>query len=107
MWMGRGSNPQEVIAYGRRLRAAREAAGVKQRELANAIGCAQPFVSRAENGQMMLRAVDYHIVASLLGVSLDYLLGPLTAAERAEIAAADAALAEERAREERLGLSYD
>lgn len=83
-------------AYGRRLRSARTAAGLSQREVAEAIDCTQPFISRAEAGEMMLRAIDYPPVADLLGVDVLDLIGPLTDQERREMAAHKAKFAEAR-----------
>lgn len=72
-------------AYGRRLLQARKAAGVTQAEVARALDCQQPFVSKAERGQMMLRPFDYPTVASLLDVSIMDLIGPLTDEEKRQV----------------------
>lgn len=86
----------EKIVYGRRLARARRGARVNQRTVAEAIDCTQGFISRVEAGQMMLQAADYPVIAELLGVSVEDLLGPFTAMERAQIEAAPALMAEER-----------
>lgn len=79
-----------VVAYGKRLRKARQNAGVSQAEVAAAIGCQQSFISKAEHGQMMLRPIDYPPVADLLGVSVLDLIGRLTEEEQKEIQAFEA-----------------
>ena len=86
----------ERAAYGRRLRAARTQADLSQREVAETIDCTQPFISRAESGEMMLRAIDYPPVADLLGVDVLDLIGPLTDQERREMAEHKAKLSEAR-----------
>jgi transcriptional regulator with XRE-family HTH domain len=78
----------EKIVYGQRLTRARGSAN--QRVVAEAIDCTQGFISRVEAGQMMLQAADYPVIAKLLGVSVQDLLGPFTAEERAQIEAASA-----------------
>ena len=77
----------ERSAYGKRLRRARTDAGLSQREVGEAIDCTQGFISRVEAGGMMLRAIDYPVVANLLGVDVLDLIGPLTAEERERIEA--------------------
>jgi transcriptional regulator with XRE-family HTH domain len=86
----------EKIVYGQRLTRARDSANVNQRVVADAIDCTQGFISRVEAGQMMLQAADYPVIAKLLGVSVEDLLGQFTPEERAQIEAAPALLAEER-----------
>lgn len=86
----------EKKVYGRRLLRARRTANVNQRTVAEAIECTQGFISRVEDGQMMLQAADYPVIAELLGVSILDLLGPLTTEERAQIAANEAKQAEDR-----------
>ena len=81
----------EMRIYARRLVRARKKAGRTQREVAEAISCTQGFISRVEDGQMMLRAADYPIVAEYLGVPIEELLGPFTEEEKAELAKAPSA----------------
>lgn len=99
LFMPKEMDDQERRAYGRRLRAARMKAGLSQREVAERIGGTQPFISRAEAGEMMLRAIDYPPVAELLGVDVLELIGPLTEEEQTEIGARRAALAEANRRD--------
>jgi transcriptional regulator with XRE-family HTH domain len=83
--MAKEADVGRLVIYGRRLRVAREAAHISQSVLAAAIGCRQPFISKAEAGDMMLRPYDYAVVARLLGTDLDALLGALTPAEEEEV----------------------
>lgn len=82
--MAKEAHVGRMQVYGRRLRQAREAAGTSQADVASAIGCGQPFVSKVEAGDMMLRPYDYAIVARLLGADLEALIGELTPEEHAE-----------------------
>lgn len=77
----------EMRAYGRRLRNARNAAGLTQTAVGRVIGCNQPFIAKVEAGEMLLRPIDYPPVADLLGVDVLELIGPLTESELAQIAA--------------------
>ena len=97
--MPREADIWELRAYGRRLLRARDEADLSQREVGEAISCTQGFISRVEKGQMMLRAIDYPVVADLLGVSVGVLLGPFTAEERAAMVADLASMEEDRQRE--------
>lgn len=92
--MAKAIDPDEMKVYGARLRAARTAADVTQREVGKVIGCTQPYLSRVENGEMLLRPIDYPPVAALLGVAI--LIGPLTEEERERIDAVKRGRAEER-----------
>jgi transcriptional regulator with XRE-family HTH domain len=83
--MAKEADVGRLLVYGRRLRVAREAAHICQSALAAAIGCRQPFISKAEAGDMMLRPYDYAVVARVLGTDLDALLGALTPAEEEEV----------------------
>jgi transcriptional regulator with XRE-family HTH domain len=94
--MAREVSYWEKLVYGQRLLRARTAAKASQRALAEAIDCTQGFISRVEDGQMMLQAADYPLIAEFLGVSIGDLLGPFTAEERVQIATGPAALAEKR-----------
>ena len=96
----------EMGAFGRRLRKARKAAQMTQRAVADALDCTQGFISRVEDGHLMLQAADYPVVAELLGVSILDLLGPLTTEERTQIAADEARQAEDR-REAGYGVPSD
>jgi transcriptional regulator with XRE-family HTH domain len=82
--MAKEADMGKLALYGRRLRNARVAAERSQADVAAAIGCRQPFVSKAEAGEMMLRPYDYAVVAQLLGVEIDALIGLLTEQELAE-----------------------
>ena len=94
--MAKTMDPLEREAYGRRLRSARETAGLSQQELGQAIGHTQSYVSKVEAGEMMFRPIDYPPLAQLLGVPILALIGPLTEEERAEIEAFKRRVAEER-----------
>ena len=80
-------------------RRARTGADLSQQRVASEIDCTQGFISRAEAGQMMLRAIDYPPVADLLGVDVLELIGPLTEEERSEIEASNAEAAEANRRD--------
>ena len=70
--------PTEYRAVGfqpDRLRAARLAADLSQRELAEGIGVAQSHVSRYETGVMRPDLDVLPKLARALGVTTDYLLG--------------------------------
>jgi transcriptional regulator with XRE-family HTH domain len=82
--MAKEADIGQMVVYGRRLRRLREAAGLTQSAVAAAIGCRQPFVCKAEAGDMMLRPYDYAVVARLVGGTLDELIGALTPAEEEE-----------------------
>ncbi len=83
---------------GKRLATARERAGLKQVELAVALGDRydQAMISRVESGQKRLRFDGATKAARELGVSLDYLAGLTNNPEPA--ATLDKALAQERAK---------
>ena len=52
------------------LRAAREAAGLRQADLAKKIGKTQSFVSKIENGERRLDLVELEEVCKAMGVPL-------------------------------------
>lgn len=61
--------------FGRRLRAVREARGMNQDELASEIGVVYQQVSRWESGKTMPTGATLARLATILNVSVDYLLG--------------------------------
>lgn len=61
-------------ALGARLRAAREAAGITLRTLAERTGLSQPFLSRLERGQVSASIANLLEIARALGVSVAALL---------------------------------
>lgn len=60
---------------GARLRAAREAARLTQRDVAARLGIHQPSVVVIENGKRAVTALELARLARLYGVSTDTLLG--------------------------------
>src|SRR5580658_2684152 len=79
--MGRPSN-RKRSAFGERLVAAREEAGLSQRELADKLGVTQRALSWWEREPVALRPEQVAQLASVLGVSTDFLLGVPTAKKR-------------------------
>ena len=61
---------REYQAVTKLLKQAREAAGMSQVELAEALGQSQSFVSKTERGERRLDVVQLRTVCNALGVSL-------------------------------------
>ena len=61
--------------FSKRLAAARKAAGLKQREVASAIGVAQGTYAAYETGTREPDVEKLKVIAAVLGVSADKLLG--------------------------------
>ena len=72
--MGRPTNRKRT-AFGKRLVAAREAAGLNQRELADKLGISQRALSWWEREPVALKPEQLAALAEALGVTADYLLG--------------------------------
>lgn len=64
-------------SLGGRLRGARESAGMKQREVADAIGVTPQAISQWERGADYPSMDNLHRAAKLYGVSIEELLGEL------------------------------
>jgi transcriptional regulator with XRE-family HTH domain len=79
--MGRPTE-RERTAFGERLVAAREEAGLSQRELAEKLGITQRSLSWWERETVALRPDQIAQLATALGVSADYLLGTNLAKKR-------------------------
>jgi transcriptional regulator with XRE-family HTH domain len=79
--MGRPSKRKRT-AFGERLVAAREEAGLSQRELADKLGISQRALSWWERETVALRPEQVAQLATVLGVSTDQLLGVPTAKKR-------------------------
>lgn len=62
-------------ALGRRLRAAREDAGLSQQDVANKLGVYQSTVAFMENGRRDVSALELAQLARLFGMTTDALLG--------------------------------
>lgn len=73
--------------FGRALRAAREGKGLTQRELAEAAGLAEKYLSRIELGGATPSIFIAARLASVLGVTLDDLAAAEPAADSAELGA--------------------
>jgi transcriptional regulator with XRE-family HTH domain len=72
--LGRPTDRQRT-AFGERIAAAREAAGLSQRELADRLGITQRALSWWEREEVALRPEQLAALAAALGVSADFLLG--------------------------------
>jgi transcriptional regulator with XRE-family HTH domain len=72
--MGRPTSRKRT-AFGERLVATREEAGLSQRELADKLGVTQRALSWWEREPVALRPEQVAQLATALGVSADYLLG--------------------------------
>lgn len=79
--MGRPSK-RKRSAFGDRLVAAREEAGLSQRELADKLGITQRALSWWERESVALRPEQVVQLATVLGVSADHLLGVPAAKKR-------------------------
>lgn len=64
-----------MVLRADRLRAAREQRGLKQRELSEMCGMGETQINKYENGAGDPSATNLHAIATVLGVSTDYLLG--------------------------------
>lgn len=60
------------MSFAEKLRKAREASGLSQRKVAEAIGVSQPQYSYYENGDDMPPFPKIKVMAKLFKVSLDY-----------------------------------
>lgn len=72
--MGRPTDRKRT-AFGERLAAAREAAGLSQRELADKLGVRQSVLSWWERQPVALRPEQLTTLAEVLGVTTDHILG--------------------------------
>ena len=79
--MGRPTDRKRT-AFGERLVAAREAAGLSQRELADKLGMKQRALCWWEREPVALRPEQLTTLAEVLGVSTDQLLGRDTEKKR-------------------------
>ena len=71
--MSRGKNMKEEV--GKRLLECRKACGLTQKEVADALGVAQPVYQRFEKGVFECNYDQLVALSNLFGVSIDYLLG--------------------------------
>ena len=67
---------QLAAEVGERIRAAREAAGISQRELAERMATSQAAVARLESGGVGATLTTLHRVAAALGMALSVELRP-------------------------------
>ncbi len=77
----------DSVELGRRLRLARQAAGVSQEEAQLAIGVSQPTYSRIESGTRELRADELILLADRFGIRTAALIGLEDVRSRAKTAA--------------------
>ena len=68
--------------FGERVRAAREAAGLSQREVAAQLGIAQPSYALWEKNHVALRPDQLLKLSGILGVRVEELLDPPSASNR-------------------------
>lgn len=64
-----------VKDMGARVRAAREAAGLSQQQLSELVGVSRPGVSKIESGQRDVSAAELAVIATVVGLTVDDLLG--------------------------------
>lgn len=67
-------SPIEMIAIGKRIKAARKAKGMSQQDLAEKIGIAQQTINRYESGKMIPRFIRLLKIAEALNVPIDSLV---------------------------------
>ena len=70
------SKKQQLI--GKRIRAAREEAGLSQEELGKRIGFSAMGISHLENSDRKIKIEDLQNIASALKISIDHFLEPVT-----------------------------
>ena len=70
---------------GRRLRSAREEAGLSQREVAERLGYRQSMISNGETANRRIDVFELQELADLYGVTLEELLSPHSELERGQI----------------------
>lgn len=68
--MPKSTFTQEYAEFVRRLREAREKAGLTQEQLAQRLGQGQSFVSKYERGERRLDVVELSAVCQAIGISL-------------------------------------
>ena len=71
-------NDEKQKTIGRRIRAAREEAGLSQEQLGEKIGYSAMGVSHIENGDRKIKLEDLQEIAQVLGIEINYLLEPIT-----------------------------
>jgi len=76
------SKANHMLLLGRRIKQAREQAGLTQELLAERIGVSRTAISRFELGEIEPNIRNLAALASVLGVSSDYLLGLSSPANR-------------------------
>lgn len=64
----------DMKQIGKRLKAIREARGLKQKDLAAALGIGRPYLSRIENGDILLSSHLLLKLKELINISINYLL---------------------------------
>lgn len=81
---------------GKRLRAARESAGLTQEQAAGKLGVGQSMISNSETGNRRVDVFELQDFAELYNTTLAELLGPLSEIESKELARIEAWKAQER-----------
>ncbi|MEO1469827.1 MAG: cupin domain-containing protein [Pseudomonadota bacterium] len=71
-----GTEAEDLLALGRRLRGFRKLRQLRLKDLAGAAGCSESLLSRIENGLVMPSLTTLHRVARALDVSVAALLMP-------------------------------
>lgn len=64
-----------MLPCGRRLKALRKEKGLKQREMADILGCTDRNYQKMEYGDINIPGLTLIQLADYFGVSLDYLVG--------------------------------
>jgi transcriptional regulator with XRE-family HTH domain len=75
-------DPKEYEGIIRRLREAREKAGLTQEELADVLGADRGIINKIEMNRRRLDAQELKLLCERLGVSADFILGIRARAKR-------------------------
>jgi transcriptional regulator with XRE-family HTH domain len=66
---------QDYQVFLKKLKEAREEAGLTQLQVANTLGKNQSFISKCESGERRVDVLELKVFAELYGKSLDYFVG--------------------------------
>lgn len=69
-------NNEKLI--GKKIRAAREEAGLSQEQLGEKVGYSAMGISHLENGDRKIKLEDLQAIANALSIDISYLLEPIT-----------------------------
>ena len=77
--MKKSIHTNERASFVKKLKQAREEAGLTQGEVAKKLGCSQSWVSKIELGELRVEAIWLNKLAKLYGKSVSYFLQKTTA----------------------------